>query len=92
MNVIADKIEKILSNWNTDYKEKGDALFVKPPMHPRSVKRIALPSCMANIQCISYTNISAEQPSRNATVERKPKSICLFRQQTPNRFEPIAKG
>ena len=27
MNVIADKIEKILSNWNTDYKEKGDALF-----------------------------------------------------------------
>ena len=27
MNVIADIIEKTLSNWNMDYKEKGDALF-----------------------------------------------------------------
>ena len=27
MNVIADKIEKILSNWNMDCKERGDALL-----------------------------------------------------------------
>jgi hypothetical protein len=27
MNVIAGIIEKTLSNWNMDYKEKGDALF-----------------------------------------------------------------